>query len=111
MAKTAHDPRPLNKLEAEQLYDHIRRIEALTVEKDDIQGDINEAKALCCESLPVQKDVLDFVIKRRKANKSTVGNFDQMLELLEEAVAGVEAERREGRSEGNLSPAAGASLQ
>lgn len=110
--KQAHDPRSLTKEEAEQLYDGIRRVETLTVEKDDIQADINEAKTLLCEQLPVQKDVLDFIIKRRKANKGTVGNFDQMLEFLEEAVAEVENERRAGRQDtGNLSPAAGQALQ
>jgi hypothetical protein len=110
--KQTHDARPLTKEEAEALYGHIRRIETLTAEKDDIQADITEAKTLCCEQLPVQKDVLDFVIKRRKANRGTVGNFDQMLEFLEEAVAEVENERRTGRQDtGNLSPSAGQQLQ
>lgn len=78
-----------------QLYDHIRAVEGLTSEKDDIQSDITERKTLCCSQLPINKDVLDFVLKRRKHNKGVVGNFDTMLELVEEAIAEVENERRD----------------
>lgn len=95
MPSTHHDARPLTREEGEQLYAHIRAIEALEEEKTEISNDINERKTLCCERLPVNKDVLNFVLKRRKAGRSTCGNFDQMLELVEEAVQAVEEQRRD----------------
>lgn len=94
MTATHHDARPLTKEEAAQLYEHVRAIEALEEEKKEISDDINERKTLCCERLPVNKDVLNFVIKRRKAGRSTCGNFDSMLELVEEAIHAVEDQRR-----------------
>jgi len=95
MGKTHHDARPLTEEEAKQLYDHIRAVEALNDEIKDIQSDKNERITLCCEVLPINKDVFDFVIKRRKAGRGTCGNFDSMLELVEEAVLAVEEQRRD----------------
>jgi uncharacterized protein (UPF0335 family) len=91
---TIHEARPLTKEEGAQLYEHIRAIETLEEEKAEIAADIGERKTLCCERLPINKDVLNFVIKRRKAGRSTCGNFDDMLQLVEEAVHSVEHERR-----------------
>lgn len=95
MGKQHHDARPLTKEEAQQLYEHLRAVEALNAEIKDIQEDKNERITLCCEVLPINKDVFDFVIKRRKAGRGVCGNFDQMLELVEEAVQTVEAQRRD----------------
>jgi hypothetical protein len=95
MGKTHHDARPLTDEEAQQLYGHIRAVEGLIAERDDINQDINERKTLCCEVLPINRDVFDFVIKRRKAGRGTCGNFDSMLELVEEGIQKVEATRRE----------------
>lgn len=94
MTATHHDARSLTKEEAVQLYEHIRAIESLEEEKKEISDDINERKTLCCEALPINKDVLNFVLKRRKAGRSTCGNFDTMLELVEEAIHTVEDQRR-----------------
>lgn len=87
-----HDAQALDREQATALYEHIRAIEALEADKKDIQEDITQRKTLVTESLPVQKDVLDFVLKRRKHSKGIVNNFDTMLQLVEEAVAEVEAE-------------------
>jgi uncharacterized protein (UPF0335 family) len=94
MTATHHDARALTKDEGAQLYDHIRAIESLEEEKKEISDDINERKTICCEALPINKDVLNFVLKRRKAGRSTCGNFDTMLELVEEAIHTVEEQRR-----------------
>jgi uncharacterized protein (UPF0335 family) len=94
MTKPHHDARPLTTEEGQQLYEHIRAIEALEEEKQEIADDISERKTLCCERLPINKDVLQFVLKRRKAGRSTCGNFDSMLELVEEAIHTVEDQRR-----------------
>jgi len=85
----------LTREEATALYEHLRAIESLEADKADIQRDITERKTLVTESLPVQKDVLDFVLKRRKHSKGILNNFDTMLQLVEEAVAEVEAEHAE----------------
>lgn len=81
---------PINKEQAEHLYNHIRAIEALEADKKDIQEDITERKKLVTELLPINKDVLDLVIKRRKKTDSDNQNFDTMLEIVEEAVQEVE---------------------
>ncbi len=111
MAKEAHETRQLDRNEAVQLYDAIRAVESLQAEIDDIRSDLNERKQLACETLKIRKDVVDFIIKRRKTDRANVGDFDQMLEFLEEAVAEVERDRREASLPGNHSDAHGAALQ
>lgn len=113
MATNSHDARQLTEEEGRLLYDHLRAIESLTAEKDDIQADITERKKLATEQVPIQKDVLEFVLKRRKHGKGVTGNFDQMLEFVEEAITQIEMDRREeGRSvRSNEAEAVGASIQ
>lgn len=88
----SRDAEPLTRDQAEKLYEHIRAIEDLEGDVKEIRDDITERKKLVTESLPVQKDVLDFVLKRRKHSKGELCNFDTMLQLVEEAVAEVEQE-------------------
>lgn len=111
MPDTHHDARPLTAEEGQQLYDHIRAIEALEEERKEIADDIAERKTLCCERLPVNKDVLNFVLKRRKAGRSTCGNFDSMLELVEEAIHHVEDTRRTAGPDYTVRVVSGTALQ
>jgi uncharacterized protein (UPF0335 family) len=93
------DAVPLKREQAEKLYEHVRAIESLEADKADIQADITMKKTLVTETLPVQKDVLDFVLKRRKHSKGILSNFDTMLELVEEALAEVEGDHAEDARE------------
>jgi len=88
----SRDAEALTREQAEKLYDHVRAIESLEADKKDIQDDITQRKTLVTESMPVQKDVLDFVLKRRKHSKGILNNFDTMLQLVEEAIAEVETD-------------------
>lgn len=95
MGTKSKDAEPLTKEQAQKLYAHVRAIEDMEVEKGEIAKDITERKALATAELPVQKDVLDFVLKRRKHSKGIVNNFDTMLQLVEEALGEVEEEHGE----------------
>lgn len=89
------DAESLTREQAEKLYEHVRAIESLEADKKDIADDIAARKVLVTESMPVQKDVLDFVLKRRKHSKGILSNFDTMLQLVEEAIAEVEQDHAE----------------
>ena len=92
MSDKHHDATPLMREEAEKLYDGIRFIEGKEEDKKDIADEIKERKALITSQLPINGDVLDFVLKRRKASGGTRMNFDTMLEHVEEAIAKIEGE-------------------
>lgn len=95
MPSKSKDAVALTREQAEKLYESIRAIEGLEADKADIQRDILERKTLVSEQLPVQKDVLDFVLKRRKHSRGIVHNFDTMLQLVEEALHEVEGDHAE----------------
>jgi hypothetical protein len=89
------DAQSLTRDEAVKLYEGIRAVESIAADIKDLQDDLNQRKTLITEELPIQKDVLDFVLKRRKHSKGIVNNFDTMLQLVEEALAEVESEHAE----------------
>lgn len=95
MAKERKAASPLTPEEGEKLYARIRSIESLEADKSDIQEEITEEKKLTTETLPIEKDVLDFVLKRRKASRgdpSVIESFDTMLEYVEDGIEKAERE-------------------
>lgn len=92
MATKSKDAVSLTREEAVKLYEGIRAVESIAADIKELQDDMNERKTLMTETLPVQKDVLEFVLKRRKHSKGIVNNFDTMLQLVEEALNEVEAD-------------------
>lgn len=83
----------MNERDKELLYNDIRALEELEAEIKDLRDDSNERKTLVCERLQVDKDVLAFVLKRRKKRPDARHNFDDTVTILEEAVQEVEAQK------------------
>lgn len=98
----------MNDQDKELLYNDIRAVEELEEEIKELRDDSNERKTLCCERLGIEKDVLSFVLKRRKKRPDARHNFDDTVSILEEAVQEIEGRKSDearARIEAVRSPA------